>query len=392
MVPQDDPALAVAAPPGTPGGTARKGRAGFDSRRGDAVPVAPTERSAAMATRKKSSKPKKSTAERALIAVAPIVEALERGDSMVWRRPWHPEAMHVGANDRPYKGGNQFVASLIAAERGYESRRWWTYSRIMEAGGAERKVIQFPNGGKKVVWSGGDYSIAGTKGKWMTVFGVFRKKWTERDEDTGEETTRFGGWGLSTYSVLNLDEVTGMPDSVKYPDSLATPANPDTDTDCIEAYMAIRAGWDAPNMRHHGDRAYYSPKPDSVTMPKPEKFRSNGLYVRTLAHEDTHSTGHSSRLSRVGVTDPTIFGTEKYAYEELVAEVGAAGLCGLIGLDDPGEVENSAAYCQSWQQRINDDPVAFIRAMQHGVRAVQYIMGEEPDFTNDAAPAKVAAA
>jgi antirestriction protein ArdC len=344
-----------------------------------------------MATKKKATRPKKSTAERALVAIAPIVEALERGDSIPWRKPWHPGAMHVGANDRPYAGGNQFVAGLIAAERGYESRRWWTYSRIMEAGGATKKVVKFPNGGSKTIYSGGDYSVAGTKGKWVTVFGVFRKKWTEQDDETGEETTRFGGWGLSTYSVLNLDEVTGMPDSVKYPDSLATPANPDTDTDCIESYMAVRAGWDAPNMRHYGDRAYYTPKSDSLTMPKIETFLSNSMYVRVLAHEDTHSTGHSSRLSRVGVTDPSVFGTERYAYEELVAEIGAAGLCGLIGVNDPGEVENSAAYCQSWHKRISDDPVAFIRAMQQGVRAVQYMMGEAPDYSSDTA-AEVAAA
>ena len=345
-----------------------------------------------MATKKKTTRPKKTTAERALAAVAPIVEALERGDSMVWRKPWHPEAMHVGASDNTYKGGNQFVASMIAAERGYESRRWWTYHHIMEAGGAEKKTIRFPNGGSKTYYTGGDYSIAGTKGRWMTVFGVFRKQWTEQDEETGEETTRFGGWGLSTYSVLNLDEVTGMPDSVKYPESLATPVNPDTNTDPIEAYMAIRAGWDAPKMRHYGDSAYYTPKPDSVTMPKPDKFLSNGLYVRTLAHEDGHSTGHSSRLSRAGVTDPTIFGTEKYAYEELVAEVCAAGVCGLIGLDNPEDTKNSAAYCQSWQRRIADDPVAFIRAMQHGVRAVQYMMGESPDYTSDTATAETVAA
>jgi len=345
-----------------------------------------------MAAKKKTTRRKKTTAERAAAALAPIVEALERGDSLVWRKPWHPDAMHVGANDRPYSGGNQFVAMGLAAERGYESRRWWTYSRIMEAGGAEKKTIRFPNGGSKTIYTGGDYSIAGTKGKWMTVFGVFRKQWAEQDEETGEETIRFGGWGLSTYSVLNLDEVTGMPDSVKYPATLATPENPDTDTDIIAAYMAIREGWDSPRLRHHGDRAYYSPKPDSVTMPKVEKFLDNSKYVRTLAHEDIHSTGHSSRLNRKGVTDPTIFGTEQYAYEELVAEVGAAGICGLLGLNDPEDVENSAAYCQSWQQRIADDPVAFIRAMQHGVRAVQYVMGEAPDYTAEGATKEAVAA
>lgn len=345
-----------------------------------------------MAAKKKTNRPKKTTAERARAAVAPIVEALERGDSLVWRKPWHPDAMHVGANDRPYSGGNQFVASIIAAERGYESRRWWTYSRIMEAGGAEKKTIRFPNGGSKTIYTGGDYSIAGTKGKWMTVFGVFRKKWAEQDEETGEETIRFGGWGLSTYSVLNLDEVTGMPDSVKYPEHLTVTPNVDTATDIVDRYLATREGWDAPSFRHYGDQAYYTPKTDNVTMPKIDKFDDNEAYVRTFAHEDIHSTGHSSRMNRKGVTDPTVFGTEQYAYEELVAEIGAAGLCGLIGLNDPARVENSAAYCQSWQRRIADDPVAFIRAMQQGVRAVQYVMGESPDYTEDAATKEAVAA
>ncbi|MFD6508704.1 zincin-like metallopeptidase domain-containing protein [Bacillus sp. NPDC060175] len=49
----------------------------------------------------------------------------------------------------------------------------------------------------------------------------------------------------------------------------------------------------------------------------------------TLFHEFIHSTGHSSRLKRDGITSATVnFGSEEYSEEELVAEIGASMLTG----------------------------------------------------------------
>lgn len=342
-----------------------------------------------MAT-KTTKKPRRTIAERAADAVAPILAALESGDAMVWRKPWHPGECQVGSTDNTYKGVNQVQTAMIAAERGYESRRWWTFDHILRAGGGDYKIIKFPNGGKKRVPVWGDYSVAGTAGRWITVVGVEIKFVTEENEETGEEQSRFAGLRLHTHNVLNLDEVTGMPDHIKYPEHLSGNVNPNTDP--IAAAEAIRAAWaDAPRVIRKGDRACYFRKSDMIHLPPDERFHSMEERYSTGFHEDVHATGHPSRLNRPGVANATKFGDNDYGFEEIVAEIGAAGLCGLAGISAQ-TVDNSAAYCQHWLKEINGDPVAFIRAAEQAFRAVQYIMGETPDQQADKAAAALAAA
>jgi antirestriction protein ArdC len=77
-------------------------------------------------------------------------------------------------------------------------------------------------------------------------------------------------------------------------------------------------------LNHGGNRAYYRPSTDSIVLPLFEAFRDAESYYATLAHETTHWTAHESRLSR---DFGKRFGSEGYAIEELVAELGAAFLC-----------------------------------------------------------------
>ncbi|RYE02901.1 MAG: hypothetical protein EOP33_09935 [Rickettsiaceae bacterium] len=55
-------------------------------------------------------------------------------------------------------------------------------------------------------------------------------------------------------------------------------------------------------------------------MPNTAYFKDDQKYYSTLFHEIIHWTGHESRLNRFGNTAPT---SEKYAVEELIAEMGA---------------------------------------------------------------------
>src|SRR6185295_11583145 len=97
---------------------------------------------------------------------------------------------------------------------------------------------------------------------------------------------------------------------------------------------------------------------DFVGMPSAEQFRTSEDYYSVLFHELTHSTGHESRLNRKGVSGSdgewSAFGSTPYAKEELVAEMGAAFLCGQAGIAER-TLDNSAAYVASWLQRLKDD-------------------------------------
>jgi antirestriction protein ArdC len=86
----------------------------------------------------------------------------------------------------------------------------------------------------------------------------------------------------------------------------------------------------------------------------PSALQSSEAYYTTLYHELTHATGHKSRLNRNGIAEPSRFGSQSYAREELVAEMGAAFLCGHTGID-PATIEQSASYVDSWLRRLRDD-------------------------------------
>ena len=95
-------------------------------------------------------------------------------------------------------------------------------------------------------------------------------------------------------------------------------------------------------------------------------------YYSTLFHELVHSTGHSTRLDRFKDALPAHFGSQSYSKEELVAEMGAAFLCGSSGIVDR-VIDNSAAYIASWTRRLKKDPKLVVMAAAQAQKAADYI-------------------
>ena len=121
-------------------------------------------------------------------------------------------------------------------------------------------------------------------------------------------------------------------------------------------------------------RACYRPSTDTVSMPAKTAFSSLEAYFSTLFHELSHSTGHASRVGREGIEKLERFGSESYSREELVAELGAAMLCGVAGIA-PSVIENSASYMQSWLTVLKTDSRLIVQAASAAQRAADYIRG-----------------
>jgi antirestriction protein ArdC len=122
-------------------------------------------------------------------------------------------------------------------------------------------------------------------------------------------------------------------------------------------------------------RAFYRPSTDTVGMPARSAFDSIEAYYSTLFHELTHSTGHPSRLAREGILKHNPFGSEDYSKEELVAEMGAAMLCGVAGIESQ-TLGNSASYLQSWISRLKSDSRLVVSAAVQAQKAADYIRGK----------------
>ena len=95
-------------------------------------------------------------------------------------------------------------------------------------------------------------------------------------------------------------------------------------------------------------------------------------YYSTYLHEAIHSTGHSRRLNRKGLQNVE-FGSEKYSFEELVAEIGSAALTSQLGISTDRSSLNSTGYCQNWAKTLNNDKKMIVFAASQAEKAVRFI-------------------
>lgn len=140
------------------------------------------------------------------------------------------------------------------------------------------------------------------------------------------------------------------------------------------------------NISHTGEgRAFYRPSDDSITMPNRSLFNATKTstateaYYSTLCHELTHWTGHKSRCDRLD--DKSKRG---YAFEELVAEIGALLLCADLGISASMRADH-VQYIASWLKALNDDRKYIFSAGALSQKAVTYLHDMQPENQTEAA-------
>ena len=256
-----------------------------------------------------------------------IVASLEKG-VVPWRKPWVGGGPINVRSGRPYRGVNIFLLGMTE----YGDPRWGTYKAIQEAGGQVRK---------------------GEKSTSIILWKPVSKRPTE-DQEKGDQYML-----LKMYSVFNAEQADDLPEY-----------QTEFEHEPIERAQQIVDGFvGAPAILFGGDRACYSPPLDQVRCPELGQFRTVEGYYGTLYHELVHSTGHEKRLARL---EPALFGTDPYAREELVAEMGAAMLCGMAGIDNQDE---SASYVGGWLERLQDDRKLVVQAAAQAQKAADLILG-----------------
>jgi antirestriction protein ArdC len=264
-----------------------------------------------------------------------IIALLKKG-TVPWRKPWNSEA-GLPSNlmtKKPYRGINVFLLHSMH----YESPYWLTFRQALELGGNVRK-------GEKA----------------CPV--VFWKQLEREDKQTGETEKipmmRF----YSVFNVAQCDGLKNIPAPVQTP--LSAPSKP---------HEIIASMPKPPEIKHGLSRAYYSPSEDMIAMPNQAAFESEADYHATLFHELIHSTGHASRLNRPTLTGSAGFGSNPYCKEELIAEMGAAFLCGQAGIAE-SILENSAAYVQNWLEQLKNDKKLIVQAAAQAQKAADFILG-----------------
>lgn len=281
---------------------------------------------------------------------ARIIAELE-ADRLPWVQPWGTPAAVAplslprnAASGRAYSGVNVLILWGAVVARGFSGQGWLTFRQALALGGHVRKGER----GTTVVYA--DRFIPDDERR--------------RARDTGDEPQAIPF--LKRFTVFNCDQCDGLPEGI----AVAPPPIPEG-LILPRAEALIRAS--GIEVRIGGTRAFYSPQHDYVQVPPPQAFFEPVNWHRTALHEGAHATGHASRLNR---DLSGSFGSRKYAFEELIAEISAAFLCAALGIVP---TVRHADYLGAWLDVLRADNHAIVRAASQASKAADYLLGFLPE-------------
>lgn len=272
-----------------------------------------------------------------------IIAQLETGTAP-WHKPWKAVSVDgtnlpLRHNGEPYRGVNVVSLYVMQSAMGYTSPYWLSFKQAIEYGGCVRK---------------------GESGTMVVYANTFKKTTVAADGSEEDETIPF----LKAYYVFNAGQCDNLPARFNPTETVAPVPEVNRIEQCDHFFKRIAA-----NLRHGGERAFYSPSHDFIQMPTFNSFNEPLAYYSTLAHEHVHWTGHHARLDRI---KGSRFGSPDYAFEELVAELGAAFFCGLLGISAEPRADH-ASYLANWLKCLKADKRAIFSAASLAQKAVDYL-------------------
>ena len=182
---------------------------------------------------------------------------------------------------------------------------------------------------------------------------------------------------VGTFTVFNAEQMENTENLVSV--ECFKPIEPDRIADGL-----VKAS-PCPVIETPNDEAFYLPGADKIYVPQRNQFTSVESFCRTLLHEMGHSTGHPSRLDReqCGLKQ----NRQKYAFEELIAELSSVFTANAIGLDLRGvdddkplsgdevdAISNSAAYLKGWASQLKDPGGELLKAATRASKATDYLV------------------
>lgn len=275
-----------------------------------------------------------------------------------WEAGWYKVggAPRNGKTGKNYNGLNALWLYLLAENKGYTDPRWVTYQQAKDLKASVKAGEKSSN---VFYWSWYDK-------KTKKPFDEETVKDMSKDERQKylDENVRPV---LKYYQVFNASQCNNFPKLDAEQQEM--PADERARQNAkIESIIANSA---APVYYDGGNRAYYSPRQDSIHLPEINRFHTMQDYYATALHEIAHSTGHESRLSRKMIG---AFGTSEYAKEELRAELASVFMQLDYDISVEGKhFENHAAYLQSWLKSVRDDQKEFFAAVTDAEKISQYV-------------------
>ena len=259
-----------------------------------------------------------------------VLMKTEKGN---WTKPW--VGVHSISNKtHEYQGFNCLILALARHKNEWQRKVWGTYKQWKDA---ECQV---------------DKDQHGTK--------ILRPQIIKGKDDKGKEKvfTTF-----RPFKVFNIQQCSG--ETHKFDSFDQPPARDIKNNKRIDKHISTLGA----DIRHGDSMAYYNPKSDFIGMPDQKAFKDDIYYYTTLFHELTHWTGHEKRCNR----KLKCWGGKDYAFEELVAELGASFLANHFRIESKPR-EDHIQYLQTWIKGLENHSTMLFKASSLAEKAVQFIV------------------
>ena len=298
-----------------------------------------------------------------------FIDCLKK-DTIPWHMAWSTDRPVNAVTNTRYRGINKMWLSFIQKMEGWEDPRWCTFKQAQTQGW---KIKPGSKGTRVEFWS-----LYDTEEK---------RKLTQReakqlsDELTLEEFKNRVKPISNVYTVFNGEQIDGIPKYEEKTYELNT-------EELLQKRDTLLKNMNV-DFSEGGDKAFYNPSRDRITLPEMNRFETEYDYMATLLHEAGHATGHISRLNR----DMTgVFGSPKYAREELRAEIASAFAAQVVGIDYQQNqyMENHEAYVQDWISVLENSPNELFAAIKDAEKISDYLIEnaefglEKPEMSKDA--------
>ena len=294
--------------------------------------------------------------------VQKVIDNIESGHELLWIKAWNCDALRPqnAVTNANYLGSNRLRLSFAAIENGYDDPRWVTFNQAKNQGWQVRK------GQKGVLLE-----------KW--IFDIKEKVRDEngniKKDENGQDIERIKPLDrpiINYFVVFNAKQIDGIPelklDKPDYSKSIEIADNFIKSSECKVSEIAQ-------------ERAFYSPSTDEIVLPLRDSFKSYDDFLSTALHEMVHSTGHKSRLNR---DMSGFFGSESYAREELIAELGAMFTQANLSIEIKGQhFENHSAYLKSWLEVLKKDHNELFKAADKASKASELLYNNYLKYSKD---------
>lgn len=279
--------------------------------------------------------------ERLHTLVQKMIDEMENSTGE-WVKQWSaPNGLPCNyVSKKYYRGFNMFHLSMVAYAEGYEAPYWLTFNQVKSLGGRVKK---------------------GEKATDVFFYKILtRIEKPDEDQTDGEFEIKERIPLLRMYKVFNIEQTEGIDYEL-----------PEAKINDNERYQNAEEFIDRTRAKivYSGDIACYIHSEDLIRMPKLEYFTDSDAYYATLLHELTHWSGHSARLDR---DRPKKWGDDVYAFEELIAELGAVFLCSHLCINI--EKNRHPEYLKSWVEGLREDPHILWKAASRAQEAFDYLL------------------